>query len=160
MAGPHVAGLVALLLSAHPELKGQVDLIEHIIEQSAVPLGSPVPNTDYGWGRIDALAALGLDDSDYDGLTDFQEYLAGTDRNDPASNLRITDIQLSGSNVFSLFTSVVGKRYILEATENLSAPVWSPVASNLTGTGAFFQVTDPAGGAASQRFYRVKVLSP
>jgi serine protease AprX len=160
MAGPHVAGLVALLLSAHPELKGQVDLIEHIIEQSAVPLGSPVPNTVYGWGRIDALAALGLDDSDHDGLTDFQEYLAGTDRNDPASNLRITDIQLSGSNVFSLFTSVVGKRYVLEATDNLSAPAWSPVASNLTGTGAFFQVTDPAGGTASQRFYRVKVLSP
>ena len=26
-------GIVALLLSAHPELRGQVDLIEHIIDE-------------------------------------------------------------------------------------------------------------------------------
>ncbi len=69
-AGPHVAGLVALLLSIHPELKGQVDTIENLIEQSAVPLtitgdcaglsSNAVPNNAYGWGRIDTLAAYTL----------------------------------------------------------------------------------------------------
>ncbi len=68
MAGPHVAGLVALLLSANPGLAGDVDLIEGIIEQTAVPrtttqgcggdLPGQVPNNVYGWGRIDAVAAL------------------------------------------------------------------------------------------------------
>jgi len=68
MAGPHVAGLVALLLSARPGLIGQVDEIEAIITQSALPRtttqncglipGSQVPNHTYGWGRIDAWAAL------------------------------------------------------------------------------------------------------
>jgi subtilisin family serine protease len=185
MAGPHVAGLVALLLSAHPELKGEVDAIERIIEQTAVPCGTPVPNAAYGWGRIDALAALGLADSDVDGMADWweiwrglsridpadatrdpdsdgftnlQECLAGTDPNDAASFLRMTGVQLSGADVFSLFASVIGKRYSLERTDWLSPPSWSPVVSNIVGTGAFYQVRDPGGASPSQRFYRVKVM--
>lgn len=68
MAGPHVAGLVALLLSARPDLKGRVDEIEELIVRSAVSLqttdacggdeGTTVPNHTYGHGRIDALALL------------------------------------------------------------------------------------------------------
>ena len=68
MAGPHVAGLVALLISAGPGLAGDVDTIEEVIEQTAVPLTSSqgcggigpteIPNNVFGWGRIDALAAF------------------------------------------------------------------------------------------------------
>ncbi|MBK8079559.1 MAG: S8 family serine peptidase [Saprospiraceae bacterium] len=35
MAGPHVAGLVALMISANPELAGKVDEIEEMIESTA-----------------------------------------------------------------------------------------------------------------------------
>jgi subtilisin family serine protease len=69
MAGPHVAGGVALLLSAFSSLEGEVDDIETAIEQSAVPRtttqtcgGIPagdVPNNTYGFGRLDVLAAGG-----------------------------------------------------------------------------------------------------
>ena len=68
MAGPHVAGLVALLISANPGLRGDVDELEDIIEQTAVKkttnegcggdTATQVPNNTYGWGRIDALAAV------------------------------------------------------------------------------------------------------
>ena len=68
MAAPHVAGLVALLISAQPALSGQVDQIEQLITQSALPRttsqmcggipGTQVPNNTYGWGRIDAWAAF------------------------------------------------------------------------------------------------------
>lgn len=68
MAGPHVAGLVALILSARPDLAGNVDLIENIIEETAVPNfdtldcadngGLDYPNNTYGYGRVDALAAV------------------------------------------------------------------------------------------------------
>ena len=68
MAGPHVAGVVALMISANPSLAGQVDTIEAIIQSTAVPLitdqecdsisGTQVPNHTYGYGRIDALAAV------------------------------------------------------------------------------------------------------
>jgi serine protease AprX len=70
MAGPHVAGLVALLISADPLLRGNVDRLEDIIEQTAVrktttegcglDSSTQVPNNTYGWGRIDALAAVQL----------------------------------------------------------------------------------------------------
>jgi serine protease AprX len=72
MAAPHVAGLVGLLISADPALRGQVDEIETLIEHTAVPRtttqncgvvpGTNIPNNTYGWGRIDALAA-------YQGIT-------------------------------------------------------------------------------------------
>lgn len=68
MAGPHVAGLVALIISAVPELAGQVETIETIIEQTAKSMqsdescggvpGTQVPNNTYGFGRVDALAAV------------------------------------------------------------------------------------------------------
>ncbi len=64
MAGPHVAGLVALIISANPGLAGNVDKIEEIIKNSAVKLSSSscgssgVPNNVFGHGRIDALAAI------------------------------------------------------------------------------------------------------
>jgi serine protease AprX len=68
MAGPHVAGAVALLWSAEPDLIGDLDATERIVEQTARPRttsqgcggDSPddVPNNVYGWGIVDALAAL------------------------------------------------------------------------------------------------------
>jgi uncharacterized repeat protein (TIGR01451 family) len=67
MAAPHVAGLVGLLISADPDLAGDVAAIEDLINQTAVPRTTAqgcggdgptdVPNNVYGWGRIDALAA-------------------------------------------------------------------------------------------------------
>ncbi len=90
MAGPHVAGLVALIISANPRLAGQVDRIEEIIEQTAVRkfttegcgLDAPtqIPNNTYGWGRIDALAAV-LDALPPDAVDDS----ASTTQNAPVS---------------------------------------------------------------------------
>jgi serine protease AprX len=71
MAGPHVAGLVALLISANPALAGEVDKIEDIIEQTAINLttstqtcdgvsGTSIPNNTYGYGRINAISAVNI----------------------------------------------------------------------------------------------------
>lgn len=68
MAGPHVAGLVALMISADSTLAGDVDRIENIIEQTAFGRttdqncggvsGMSIPNNTYGYGVVDALAAV------------------------------------------------------------------------------------------------------
>lgn len=68
MAGPHVAGTVALIISANPSLAGDVETIENILKASADPktsdqdcgefLGAEVPNAVYGYGRINALKAV------------------------------------------------------------------------------------------------------
>ena len=36
IAGPHVAGAVALIISANPDLAGQVEAIEALLESTAV----------------------------------------------------------------------------------------------------------------------------
>jgi subtilisin family serine protease len=68
MAGPHVVGVVALMISANPELAGQVDAIEDILEMTARPKvteqecggipGTESWNNTFGHGVVDALAAV------------------------------------------------------------------------------------------------------
>jgi subtilisin family serine protease len=60
MASPHVAGVAALILSCNSGLTGAQ--VADIIRQTARPLrdnpADPVPNDNYGWGCVDAKAAI------------------------------------------------------------------------------------------------------
>jgi hypothetical protein len=68
MAGPHVAGAVALIISAAPGMAGQVDSIETLLESTARPRTSTqlcgsdtsgqVPNNVYGYGIINVYDAV------------------------------------------------------------------------------------------------------
>jgi serine protease AprX len=68
MAGPHVAGAAALLLSAAPDYRGDVDAIESFLLQSTEPKTTDegcggdtlddVPNNTWGWGILDTLTAV------------------------------------------------------------------------------------------------------
>ncbi|MBS1791363.1 MAG: S8 family serine peptidase [Acidobacteria bacterium] len=64
MATPHVAGAIALLWSARPMLKGQIQQTIDLLNQAAVDVSSTscssngVPNNVYGWGRLDVKAAV------------------------------------------------------------------------------------------------------
>jgi bacillopeptidase F len=56
MAGPHVAGVVALMRQANPDLG--VDSIKQILMNTAVDLGAFGDDNAYGWGIIDAYQAV------------------------------------------------------------------------------------------------------
>ncbi len=68
MAGPHVAGAVALLLQRAPSLIGDSAAVENLLNANALPRtstqtcggvpGSSIPNNTFGWGRLDILAAV------------------------------------------------------------------------------------------------------
>jgi len=66
MATPHVAGAVALTLSADPSRRGQVSTVEGILKDSAFHISSSscsssgVPNNVFGYGRLDAKGAVDL----------------------------------------------------------------------------------------------------
>ncbi|MBN2003507.1 MAG: S8 family serine peptidase [Anaerolineae bacterium] len=66
MASPHVAGAVALLWSARPDLRGHITETAAILGTTAVPRYSTqcgdgadaLPNNVFGWGRLDIAAAV------------------------------------------------------------------------------------------------------
>jgi subtilisin family serine protease len=87
MASPHVAGTVALLVSAKPELAGQIDILQMILKQSAEPKidlqcppndPSGIPNNVWGYGILDAYAAVLMADSMGLGAIEGEVYDSGT----------------------------------------------------------------------------------
>lgn len=61
MAAPHVTGLIALMVSADLRDGNRdftVDELETFMTSTAVDLGEPGPDNDYGYGRIDAYQAV------------------------------------------------------------------------------------------------------
>jgi uncharacterized repeat protein (TIGR01451 family) len=62
MACPHVAGTVALMLSLAIKNRRideiDVDFLKRALEETAIDLGAPGKDNDYGSGRIDAFEAL------------------------------------------------------------------------------------------------------
>jgi serine protease AprX len=64
MATPHVAGAIALLWSARPNYKRQIQQTIDLVNQAAVDVSSTacgssgVPNNTYGWGRLDIKATV------------------------------------------------------------------------------------------------------
>jgi subtilisin family serine protease len=55
---PIAAGVAALILSVEPNLTN--DEVRHFLERSAKDLGDPGKDDYYGWGRVDARAALDM----------------------------------------------------------------------------------------------------
>ena len=56
MAGPHVAGVVALMREADPNV--EVDVIKQILLETARDAGAAGEDNSYGWGIIDAYEAV------------------------------------------------------------------------------------------------------
>lgn len=56
MSAPHVSGIAALLLSAGVASTPQE--VRHVLQSTAKDLGAPGYDSEYGWGLVDAAAAL------------------------------------------------------------------------------------------------------
>jgi Bacterial TSP3 repeat len=96
------------------------------------------------------------DDADGDGLTNFQEFKAGTDPKDPKSVFRIKSIaKASGADQIA-FDSVLGKTYRLEYRDDWLLGSWLTMEDQISGTGASVQI-DPSAAGVTKRFYRLSI---
>lgn len=118
------------------------------------------PDTD-GDGMDDAweqtyfgnLTRNGSGDFDSDGLTDLQEFLAGTNPTQAASTLRLTVVS-TGPTVLR-FNAAANKTYTVEYKNTLGAPSWTLLRSEAAGAARTVQFTDSISPTAT-RFYRVR----
>ncbi len=138
-AAPFTTGVIALMLQMNPKL--DVATAKQILHATARAdsFTGAVPNYQWGYGKINALAALS---SVADGL------------------LRITAIHRTGSSTSVSFTSVVGKNYRVEYKDTLTATTWQPLSgyTNVTGTGAILPANDSGPVVQGRRFYHVVSL--
>ena len=58
MATPHVAGVIALMLQADPQI--DAERVHEILEETALELGEPGKDGSYGSGRVNAFDAVSL----------------------------------------------------------------------------------------------------
>ncbi|MCI0743851.1 MAG: lamin tail domain-containing protein [Verrucomicrobia subdivision 3 bacterium] len=99
------------------------------------------------------------DDADQDGLSNLEEYRAGTDPRDPESYLRIESIEselaISGSMRIS-FVAVSNRTYTVEHRDSLLPGAWNRL-NDVTATTSNRIVTliDSPPATVSRRFYRL-----
>ena len=83
-------------------------------------------------------------DADGDGMSNLDEYRAGTNPRSPASVMRITAISVDGAGAHITFGSLAGKNYRLEYKTNVTDGSWTLVATNIPGLNGTMTAHDPA----------------
>lgn len=131
MATPHVAGAVALMVSASPGLLH--DDLKQILIDTAVDRGEPGMDNAYGAGRVDAYEAV-LNTSTPDGKVNVKESAvscAGT------LNVTVTDADLKGAGTVSV-----------QAFSTTEVAPESVLLTETSATSGVFKGTVQTGGGA------------
>jgi hypothetical protein len=97
-------------------------------------------------------------DSDGDGVSNLNEYLAGTDPRDDTDYFHITSIT-AGTNCVLSFQSALNRLYTLESRTNLVAGSWTSVPGqvDIGGNTGLLELSQTNLPSDTARFYRVKV---
>jgi len=124
------------------------------------PDGLPIPwlLTYFGTTNVNANA-----DPDHDGMSNMQEYLAGTDPNNSNSVLHITaeNFASGGTNASVTWSSVPTRLYHLQKNLNLATTNWTDSGLGLISPSAGSTTTGNLTDTnAPRRFYRVQAALP
>lgn len=104
------------------------------------------------WGAVGSYPGDEVD-SDADGYSNLEEFIAGTNPRSGSSLFKVTAIPGAGASI----PSVTGRWYRLWSTQNLGAPAptWTQVGSGAAGTGGLLPLTDST--TTNSEIYRVTV---
>lgn len=124
------------------------------------PNGLPVPWLLQQFGTTNVVAGA---DADNDGMSNAQEYQAGTNPNSAASKLQITaqTFATGGTSATLTWTSVSNRVYHIERNVNLAAPTWGESALGTIAPALAATTTrNFADTNAPIRFYRIRAARP
>ena len=115
--------------------------------------------------ELQNFGATGIDpnaDPDHDGMSNKQEYLAGTNPNDATDNLAIVSTtSLSGGSSVSLsWKSVPSRYYLIQKALDLSSPAWTDSGMGLIPSDGTFTTRTFVDAVTPERFYRVQAARP
>jgi hypothetical protein len=97
-------------------------------------------------------------DPDRDGMTNYEEFLAGTNPNQ--SDLpNITNMEGTDEGAIKVdFTTVLNKSYRVERNSSFPNGTWVTIADYVTGNGSVLEITDQNAANLPQAVYRILVL--
>lgn len=101
-------------------------------------------------------------DPDGDGMSNKQEYLAGTNPTNSLDNLKITVFNSSpgGTNASLTWSSVLTRYYSIQETTNLTSQVWINNSAGVIVPNGLFTTRAFTDSNATNRFYRVEAFRP
>jgi len=141
------------------------------VEQSLQPLldpnksqvGDGIPNgwkQQYGLNPFDPFVAAA--DPDGDGLSNLQEFLAGTNPTNSASSFHVASITPQGSDILITWTCGGSRTNVVQVAADLAGDTYSNISDNiiLSGTGDCVTNYLDAGAVTNSllRFYRIRLV--
>jgi hypothetical protein len=115
------------------------------------------------FGALDS-SRTKLTDTDHDGLSDWGEFVAGTDPNNPPPPFRVTAQRLAGNLVKLSWPSVTNHTYRVHTSTNApSGPPnfgWLPASGWFAATGTNTSYTFAASTNGPLKFFRVEAAPP
>ncbi len=101
-------------------------------------------------------------DPDGDGMSNLEEFLAGTNPTNSSDKLRITAFNTSSGGSFATLTwsSVLTRYYFIEQATNAAAPIWQDSGLGSIPPAGLSTTRSVAGSSLPQRFFRVQAVRP
>ncbi len=94
-------------------------------------------------------------DTDNDGATDFEEFVAGSDPNTTASYLKVATPQRVGPNLRLTWPSAVGRLYRVEGSSD--GLTWGPISDWIRASASSTSFTQPVSAPPAPFLFRVEV---
>jgi hypothetical protein len=147
------------------DLDGNPRIVRGTVDIGAYEYQGPGSEISYAWLQQYGLPTDGsadFADADHDGMSNWQEWIAGTDPTNALSVLRLLPPALNGANITLTWLSVPGVNYFLERSANLTepTPLFTTITTDITGQPGRTAYTDTTAIGRGPFFYRVGVKSP